>query len=153
MGLESELRAEVLRARELPDHADGGPRNSLQKLYHWLKWEGLTSLFAGTVLFIPWSSVFVILTIAAIVFTPYLLWHLAKAGWYRAILLFGVFVILPFIFSRFVPEEASLGAFLLMATPLVFFYIFNWILRLIIGEYLEEERAVREMHRRREAAL
>jgi len=153
MGLESDLRAEVLRANERTNFAEGGPGYSLKKLHYWLKWEGLTSLFAGTVFFIPWTSVFMILVIAALLFTPYLLWHLAKAHWYRAILLFGVFVILPFAFSRFVPGDASLAHFLLASTPLVCFYIFNWILRLIIGEYLDEERAVREMHRRREAAV
>ena len=74
----------------------------------------------------------------AVIFTPYMLWHLVKARWIKSVVVFVVVVIAPFLASRFVSADASLTRFLLTGLPLVLFYIYTWILRGMIGEHLAE---------------
>lgn len=54
-------------------------------------------------------------------FTPFMLWHLYKAGWNKAIAVFFVTVLLPAVVFQFIPTENRILEFLLVFVPLVFF--------------------------------
>ncbi len=142
-----------MREDELFVHSVSEEEDSLQQLHYWLKYEGLTFLAGGFSFWVPYGLVVRILFILAAIFTPYMLWHLIRARWYKSVAIFVLFVLLPFTASFFVSAEASLTKFLLMAVPLAWFYIYTWVLRLVIGEHLSETRSVRLLNyeRRRNA--
>jgi len=145
MDLHSDGKKRAATVKERSGFGLGQEESSLRRLHAWLKYEGLTGVFIFAVFFMPFGIVFDVLAVAAVAFTPFMIWLLARAGWYRAIVLFVAFVVLPFVLSRLVSDDLSLGRYLLEVTPLAAFYIFNWVLRLIIGEYLSDRQAVREL--------
>jgi hypothetical protein len=150
MDIHSDIRTDVQRARHEVGYAVDGDEHSLHRLHYWLKYEGMSGGLFFASFWVPAGLVAGALYVLALVFTPYMIWHLAKAGWYRAITLFSAFVLLPFVVSRILPSDGTLGRFLIDWTPLIVFYIFTWILRLLIGEHLSERRAIRDIEYRRE---
>lgn len=86
----------------------------------------------------PYSLIMLGLSVLAVLFTPFMLWHLYRAKWHKSIIVFFAVVILPFVISLFIPLESSVVGFLLSITPLLSFYIYTWLLSYMIGEYLSE---------------
>lgn len=126
---------------------------ALERLHHWLRYEGLTGLLGGGALWLPYGLVLTVLVGLAAVFTPYMLWQLGKAGWYGSIAVFAVLIFVPLTASLLVEAEASVGYYALRTGPLVLFYLYTWGLRHVIGEHLSESHAVRrwEYDQRRHA--
>ena len=116
-----------------------GDSGRLQELHRWLTLEGSTCILGGTGFYFPMGIVFLVLKWGAILFTPFMLWRLyqlRKTGW---IIGFVVFVGTPLVASFFLPRMSTFG-FLTSMMPLVVFYLYTWILRFQVGEWLEELR-------------
>lgn len=133
----------------------GEEEQSLRLLYKWLRYEGLTVIGGAGIFWLPYGLVLKAFVIFAVLFTPYMLWHLARAKWYKSIILFLVVVLMPLGAVQFTEPDASITYFLLSIGALVFFYVYTWILRHVIGERLTELEAVRklEYERKKRAIL
>ena len=116
---------------------------ALRQLHHWLKYEGLLP-FAGVGAFvIPYGLIMTALVAAAVLFAPYMLFQLWRARWVKTIVLFVVLVLVPVATSYLIESDDVIITYFLRYLPLVAFYLFAWILRLVIGEELNERSAVR----------
>lgn len=87
---------------------------------------------------LPYSLIMLALSVLAVLFTPFMLWHLYKGKWYKSIIVFFTVVILSFVIIQVIPLESSVVGFLFSTLPLLFFYIYTWLLSYMIGEYLSE---------------
>lgn len=119
-------------------NAESMDESSLRELYYWLQYEKHTWMLGGGIAWFPYGLIMLALSILAVLFTPFMLWHLFRAKWYKSIIVFFVVVILPFVISQFIPLESSVIGFLLSVTPLLNFYIYTWLLSYMIGEYLSK---------------
>lgn len=117
---------------------------SLSKLQYWLQFEKYTWFIGAGIVWIPYSLILKGLFILAVVFTPFLLWHLYCAKWYKSVSLFLATVILPLIIFQFFNTGNSIADFLLMVLPLFTFYCYLWILSYVIGNYLNEIETVKK---------
>lgn len=115
---------------------------ALRGLHHWLTRGGSSVLLAPMGVFVPYSIVLSVLFVCAVVFTPYMLYQLVKARWYKSVATFVVTVLVPFIVFRFV-SGSSTGMALMAFVPFVAFYLYTWILRAVVGDYLREKAEVR----------
>ncbi len=115
----------------LLDHAVSADEDALRQLHRWLTYEGLTSVAAALVWALP-GVLGYMLAGSALLFTPYLVWRLAQAGWHRALGVFGGLVVAPTLVLG-----ASLGAMGLWI-GLALFYLYTWGLRHVVGEHLHE---------------
>lgn len=108
----------------------------LEKLYTYLNYEVSSSILYLGSWFIPMFMPLIFL--AAIIFTPYMIFVLykeKKKGW---IIFFFLSTILPIIFlSNFYPSLIAIG--------LIPFYFFCFILRMTAKEWLNEMRARNEL--------
>jgi len=113
----------------------------LETLRYWLKYE----LSAALLFLVPWfTAIFiVIITIAAVIFTPFLLKVLFKenkTGW---IIAFFIMAILPavtvvlFLLFKINPELVPFLVFV----PLGGFYLFCFLLKISIDDWISEKRA------------
>ena len=118
--------------------------SSLSSLYYWLQYEKHSWILGAGIGWLTYGLVLRILSILAIVFTPYMLWHLYQAKWYKAIITFCAIVILPFLVYRIVQIDNSLFSFLLRVLPLVTFYFYTYVISYLIGEHLNELQALRK---------
>lgn len=86
------------------------------------------------------SYLWPLLAVAAILFTPFMLFLLSRAGKTGWLVTFGIMVVLPFIaFLIFGRHSGYLGVLLLM--PLCFFYLYTFLLRLTVNDWVNELRA------------
>lgn len=70
----------------------------------------------------------------------------------KSIVFFAIVVLVPVAASFLIKSDELLLTYFLRFLPLVAFYMFTWILRLVIGENLNERSAVRLFDRERERA-
>lgn len=120
---------------------------SLNQLQQWLNY-AKHSWFAGAVAFwLPYGLVLSGLKILAIIFTPYLLWHLFKAQWYKSVVVFLIVVLLPYVGFQFILAKNHFLYFLFMMLPIVTFYFYTYIISYMIGEQLTEIRTLRKLDR------
>lgn len=131
----------------------GEEEYSLKQLHYWLRYEGLTGLLGGTVMWLPYGVVMSILIMMAVVFTPYMLWHLWTARWYKSIAVFPIVTGIPVLLAMISTDDISIGNYFLTVVPLVFFYLYTWSLRYVIGERLSEIEAVRSFEMQRQRAV
>lgn len=117
-------------------------KDSLTRLQYWLKYEKYTLILGASVGMLPYSLIIKGLSSLAILFTPYMLWHLFRASWYKSLVIFSVVVILPFITFQFVQTGNQIFNLLLQVLPLIAFYSYTWGLSYKIREYLSEIQAL-----------
>jgi hypothetical protein len=111
--------------------------NALSKLQTWLQYEKYTWFIGAGIVWVPYSLILTGLLILAVIFTPFMLWHLYRAKWYKSISVFFLVVIFPVAF-RLLETGSSIVDFLLMVLPLLTFYCYTWILSHTIDQYLSE---------------
>ncbi len=133
----------MVNESDVLEYAVGEGEDALLELHHWLAYGGLTFLGGAAAFWLPYTLIFSVLTILAVLFVPYMLWKLYVGGWHKAIWIFAIVVLIPLAASRLVASENFLLKFLLIAGPLIAFYTYTWILRLVLGEHLDELRAAR----------
>ncbi|MDX1617875.1 MAG: hypothetical protein R3224_03760 [Balneolaceae bacterium] len=114
--------------------------HSLERLYEWLQYNKHSWMLGGGMVWLPYSLVLKGITVIAALFTPFMLWHLYKAGWYKSIVLFSLFVLIPFACAQLFEADNFIFNYTLTVLPLLSFYLFMWVLSHLIGEYLEEVR-------------
>ena len=95
--------------------------------------------------FLPWlGSLFIILAIiSSIVFTPYMLHILYKERKYGWIMFFAIIVIIPTLLN-FIHIESMLFKTSINLIILGIVYLYYFILRLCINDWIEEERSKRQ---------
>jgi hypothetical protein len=119
-------------------------KHSLSQLQYWLQYEKYSWIVGAGIVWMPYGLIMMGLVILAVLFTPFMLWHLYKAKWYKSITVFFAVVILPFIISRLFSTATTVVGFLLMALPLVTFYCYTWMLSYVIENYLNEIETVKK---------
>jgi hypothetical protein len=125
----------------------------LQKLHRWLTAGGLSALLGTGAYFVPYGIIMMVLIVAAVVFTPYMLWSLYQCRRFGWIAAFGVLVLLPALLAVAL-SPGGVAGFLLAMLPLFNFYLFTWVLRHAVGEWLENlrgQRMLRQQEQRAEA--
>jgi hypothetical protein len=118
--------------------------HSLSQLQYWLQYEKHSWLAGAGIVWMPYGLIMMGLLILAILFSPFMLWHLYKAKWYKSISIFFAIVILPLIIFQFFGTGNDVADFLLMVLPLFTFYCYTWILSYVIGNYLNEIETVKK---------
>lgn len=108
----------------------------LTELHRGLTLGGSSWILGGSAVFLPYGIVFLLLIVAAIAFSPYMLWRLYKCGRKGWLAGFAVTVLVPAALAL-VLSPGGLSGYLLGATPLITFYIYTWILRLSVSEWLD----------------
>lgn len=107
----------------------------LRQLHRYLTVEGSSIVIFLALSFIPYDVVFVVLAGIAMIFTPLLLVTLYKErriGW---LIGFTAVVGVP-LAASFIPTENRILQEVLMSTPLLTFYLYCWVLRWAVGEWL-----------------
>lgn len=118
---------------------------SLRRLNEWLQYEKYSWFLGAGIIWVPYSLIITGLWVIAVLFTPFLLWNLFKAGWYKSIVLYFAIVILPFVVVQLLRVENSVVDLMLSILPLCSFYIYSWILSYLVGEYLSERQELRRI--------
>ena len=95
-------------------------------------------LLGAAAFVLPFGLVASVLVALAVVFTPYMLWELYRAGWHRAIGAFAALVLGPAVASWF--AGGALLQYALIGGALLGFYLYTWALFYLIGEHLSEAR-------------
>lgn len=120
---------------------------SLSELQHWLQY-GKHSWWMGVAVFwLPYGPILFVLKIIALVFTPYMLYHLYKAKWYKSVVVFLIVVLLPFLVTRIIDTGHYILDFLLPFLPLLTFFFFVYIISYMIGVRLNEIRTRKKWKR------
>lgn len=109
----------------------------MRKLHHTLTYAGSSAaLFVGYPI-IGHFIVLIILNVTAIIYTPYMIKTLIKLKRIRWIIAFGIMVIIPAVLVYLISYQSifrSVFAFI----PLLMFYIFCWVLRFSIPDWIEK---------------
>lgn len=121
--------------------------HSLGELQHWLQYGKHTWSLGAGIIWLPYGLILMGLKLITVVFTPYMLWHLSKAKWYKSVVVFSAIVVLPFMIAQFIELENNILNFLFTALPFLTFYLFTYIISYMIGEHLNEIRTVRNWER------
>jgi hypothetical protein len=110
----------------------------LTRLHYWLTLEGSSGVgFLGLLAGVPFVPVLLILGLAALAFAPFLLKVLIQMrhwGWVTA---FAIMVGVPCILWFF-PVENPILSVIVNLLPLLMFYLFCWLLRTAVEEWIEE---------------
>lgn len=121
---------------ELNFHFVSEDYDNLDKLHRWLSYELSSAGLSGLAFLVPYKYIADLLTLAAVIFTPYMLWRLFKARRFGWIVGFFITVGFPFLLGRFAGSTGMVAGFLLSVFPLIAFYFYTWMLRLKTGEWL-----------------
>lgn len=114
--------------------------NSLRQIHKWLKVEWLGSGLLFFAFLVPGGLILEAGLTAAVFFTPFMVWHLVKAGWLKAIAIFVVTVGVPLIGSVNYEAQSMIVSYLLNMSPVVAYLLYMIGLRLVIKEHLDEAR-------------
>ncbi|HKJ44403.1 MAG TPA: hypothetical protein VJ991_01125 [Balneolales bacterium] len=135
---DAKLQAEILA------NAQTEEEYSLERLQYWLQYgKHSWSLGAGIIWF-TYGLILRIVKILAIVFTPFMLWHLFKAKWYKSIVVFLAVVAAPYVTFLFIHVENRYLEFVFMVLPVLTFYFYTYIISYMIGDYLAEIKTLKK---------
>ncbi|MEX0609328.1 MAG: hypothetical protein WD016_11540 [Balneolaceae bacterium] len=110
--------------------------HSLSKLQHWLQYGKHTWSLGAGIIWVPASLILTALKVIVFVFTPYMLWHLLKAMWYKSVVVLLTAVVLPLVVSLFIQIENEILNFLFIFLPFLNFFLYTYLISYIIGEHL-----------------
>ena len=118
------------------------PKNERQKLIMRKLHQTLTYAGSSAVLYVGYPIigyfiVSIILTVTAIIYTPYLIKTLIELKKWKWIIAFGIMVVVPTILV-YVISYKSIFKTIFSFIPLLMFYIFCWILRFSIPGWIEK---------------
>ncbi len=126
----------LLTAKTQEEHAT-------ERLHHWLNLETKTAFIGGGVFWLPIGLISGLMIWMAIAFTPYLILRLVQGKWYKTLALYVAAVLGPLLAAQFVSPQHPMWSFVLMFGPLVMFYLFTWILKLVLADHLKELEGAR----------
>lgn len=105
---------------------------NIRRLQHWLDYELSTSLLFFLNWF--WNIAIVLMTIAAVLFTPFMLKVLIeerRIGW---IIFFVIIVVIP-VFILFILNMELTNKLFFGLIPLALFYFYCFLLRIVIRDW------------------
>lgn len=117
---------------------------SLDRLQYWLQYGKHSWSVGAGIIWFSYGLILTIVKILAIIFTPYMLWHLFKAKWYKSIVVFLIIVIMPFVVFQSLPVKNHILYFVFMVLPIVSFYFYTYIISYMIGEYLNDIKTLKK---------
>ncbi len=126
----------------------------MERLHYWLALEVSGGALGFGGFFLSAGAAFQLLFYAALLFTPYMLWMLHKAGWHGWIRGFALLVGLPLVLSYGGWAKAVLSGRAVMllfaggsplgmigrVLPLAVFYLYTWALKHAVRERIEALR-------------
>lgn len=118
-------------------------QSALSKLSYWLQFEKHTWILAAGIGWFSYELILKGLTVLALIFSPYMLWHLFRAKWYKSILTFSALVILPFLMYLLTETQNPGINLLLKVLPLITFYSYTWIISYMIENHLNKLKTIR----------
>ncbi len=116
----------------------------LRRLLFWLSYNRYTILLYAGGIVLPMGSIILVLTLLAIVFTPFMLYVLHRNRKYGWIFSFAVLVGGPTILA-FVPTGSIVLNTALHFLPLITFYLYCYVLRFSTSEWITDEGFVDEL--------
>ena len=129
---------------DIEAHAVSVEEYSLGEIQYWLQYGKHTWSFGAGIIWLPAWIVTLVLKVLLIVFTPYMLWHLFKAKWYKSVVVLLVIVVAPFIASQIISVENNLLNIAFIYLPFLTFYFYTYIISYMIGEELNRKQTLRE---------
>jgi hypothetical protein len=112
-------------------------RSRLCELHRWLTWETLSGAGMAGAFILPASLVFSVIMLAAIAFTPYMLYRLYQLRWFGWLATFGL-VVGPPCALWLTTSARGVTAILLWGGVLIFYFTYTWALRWQVEHRLEE---------------
>ena len=109
----------------------------MRKLHHTLTYAGSSAVLYVGYPIIGYFIVSIIITITAIIYTPYLIIKLIELKKWKWIIAFGIMVVVPAVLVYMITYE-SIYRSIFSFIPLLMFYVFCWILRFSIPGWIEE---------------
>lgn len=128
-----------------PDRREHARReHAATRLHHWLNYGSKSAILGFGAFWLPIGPVTMLVVVLALLFTPYLLWRLYQIRWYGWLGVFVVVVLVPLLIVRpLVDPRAMLWWYVFTVGPLLTFYLFIWVLRYVLGEHVDELKALR----------
>ena len=109
----------------------------MRRLHHTLTYAGSSVVLYVGYPIIGYFIVSIILTVTAIIYTPYLIKTLIALKKWKWVIAFGIMVVVPTILV-YVISYKSIFKTVFSFIPLLMFYIFCWILRFSIPGWIEK---------------
>ena len=109
----------------------------MRKLHHTLTYAGSSVVLYVGYPIIGYFIVSIILTVTAIVYTPYLIKTLIELKKWKWIIAFGIMVVVPTILIYMITYK-SIYKSVFSFIPLLMYYVFCWILRFSIPNWIEK---------------
>ena len=109
----------------------------MRRLHHTLTYAGSSVVLYVGYPIIGYFIVSIILTVTAIIYTPYLIKTLIALKKWKWVITFGIMVVVPAILIYMITYK-SIYRSVFSFIPLLMFYIFCWILRFSIPGWIEK---------------
>jgi len=109
----------------------------MTRLHHTLTYAGSSVVLYVGYPIIGYFIVSIILTVTAIIYTPYLIRTLIALKKWKWVITFGIMVVVPAILIYMITYK-SIYRSVFSFIPLLMFYIFCWILRFSIPGWIEK---------------
>lgn len=109
----------------------------MRKLHHTLTYAGSSAVLYVGYPIIGYFIVSIILTVTAIIYTPYLIKKLIELKKWKWVIALGITVVVPLILVLIISNKSTvmtISSFI----PLLMFYVFCWILRFCIPDWIEK---------------
>jgi len=109
----------------------------MRRFHHTLTYAGSSVVLYVGYPIIGYFIVSIMLTVTAIIYTPYLIKTLIELKKWKWVITFGIMVIVPAVLVYLISYQSifrSVFAFI----PLLMFYIFCWVLRFCISDWIEK---------------
>jgi len=109
----------------------------MRKLHHTLTYAGSSAVLYVGYPIIGYFIVSIILTVTAIIYTPYLIKTLIKLKKWKWIITFAIMFVVPLILVLIISNKSTFMT-IFSFIPLLMFYVFCWILRFSIPDWIEK---------------
>jgi hypothetical protein len=120
---------------------------SLGELQQWLQYAKHSWSLAATTIFVPYGFILMAIKTGAYVFTPYMLWHLYQAKWYKTVGVLFTVIVLPLLISQIITLENNVLYFMLLFFPFLNFYIFTYVISFMIREQMTKIKTLKRWKR------
>lgn len=121
---------------DILEHASTVEERSIGELQKWLQYAKHTWPIGAGIFFFPYGLVLMALKVVAYVFSPFMLYYLFRAGWYKSVAVLLTMVVLPFALAHFIQLEHPALNYLFTFLPFFNFYLYIYSINYLIGEYM-----------------
>jgi len=125
--------------------------HSLHSIQQWLQYGKHSWSIGAGIFWISYGWILLALKIIALVFTPYMIYHLYQARWYKSVFVLLTVVVLPFGVFQFLEVDNNILGFVLSFFPFLALYLFCYIISYMIGEELIKIKTLRAWEREKKS--